>query len=169
MLPWSVMPMAGWPSAAAAPTTSPIRDAPSSIEYSVWTCRWVNDFATNYSAKRSVRLTPVRIARVKLVLSTLPAPRSRTAARSRDQRHEHLGGGQGAVRTDELALSGQGRIQETDLGASGEQQAGREDVFATPLSLPQWLAGFCTTVFLIAECNTTFYQVLGVRTVGSRM
>ena len=26
MLPWSVMPTAGWPSAAAAATTSPIRD-----------------------------------------------------------------------------------------------------------------------------------------------
>jgi len=24
-----------------------MRDAPSSIEYSVWTCRWVNDFATD--------------------------------------------------------------------------------------------------------------------------
>ena len=40
MLPWSVMPMAGWPSAAAAATTSSIRAAPSSMEYSVWTWRW---------------------------------------------------------------------------------------------------------------------------------
>ena len=47
MFPWSVIPIAGWPSAAAAATTSPIRDAPSSIEYSVWTWRWVNDFATD--------------------------------------------------------------------------------------------------------------------------
>ena len=47
MFPWSVMPIAGCPSAAAAATTSPMRDAPSSIEYSVWTCRWVNDFATD--------------------------------------------------------------------------------------------------------------------------
>ena len=45
MLPWSVMPSAGWPSAAAAATTSPIRAAPSSIENSVCTCRWVNEFA----------------------------------------------------------------------------------------------------------------------------
>ncbi len=43
MLPWSVMPSAGWPSAAAAATSSSTRAAPSSIEYSVWTCRWVND------------------------------------------------------------------------------------------------------------------------------
>ena len=35
MLPWSVIPIAGWPSVTAAATTSPIRAAPSSIEYSV--------------------------------------------------------------------------------------------------------------------------------------
>jgi hypothetical protein len=46
MLPWSVMPMAGWPSAAAAATTSSTRAAPSSIEYSVCTCRWVNESPT---------------------------------------------------------------------------------------------------------------------------
>ena len=45
MLPWSVMPTAGWPSAAAAATTSSIRAAPSSIEYSVWRWRWTNDLA----------------------------------------------------------------------------------------------------------------------------
>jgi hypothetical protein len=43
MLPWSVMPIAGWPSAAAAATSSSRRAAPSSIENSVWTCRWVNE------------------------------------------------------------------------------------------------------------------------------
>src|SRR6476646_12014952 len=37
------MPTAGWPSAATAATTSPIREAPSSIEYSVWRCRWTNE------------------------------------------------------------------------------------------------------------------------------
>src|SRR5438552_128590 len=41
MFPWSVIPSAGCPSAAAAATTSSTRDAPSSIENSVWTCRWV--------------------------------------------------------------------------------------------------------------------------------
>ncbi len=45
MLPWSVMPTAGWPSAAAVATTSPIRAAPSSIEYSVCRCRWTNELA----------------------------------------------------------------------------------------------------------------------------
>ena len=38
MLPWSVIPTAGWPSAAAAATSESTRLAPSSIEYSV--CTW---------------------------------------------------------------------------------------------------------------------------------
>src|SRR5690554_726625 len=46
MCPWSVMPSAGCPSAAAAPTTSAMRAAPSSMENSVWTWRWVNESAT---------------------------------------------------------------------------------------------------------------------------
>ena len=47
MFPWSVMPTAGWPSAAAVATTSWMRAAPSSIEYSV--CRWrcTNDLLTD--------------------------------------------------------------------------------------------------------------------------
>ena len=43
MLPWSVMPSAGWPSATALATSSSRRAAPSSIENSVWTWRWVNE------------------------------------------------------------------------------------------------------------------------------
>jgi len=43
MLPWSVMARAGWPSAFAAATASPTRAAPSSIENSVWLCRWTKD------------------------------------------------------------------------------------------------------------------------------
>src|SRR5438270_11236505 len=43
MLPWSVMPMAGWPSATAAAMTSLTRAAPSSMENSVWRCRCVMD------------------------------------------------------------------------------------------------------------------------------
>src|SRR5687767_6698779 len=62
MLPWSVIPRAGWPSAAAAATTSSTRDAPSSIEYSVCTWQWqklpstgppqrsVHTLWTNYTA-----------------------------------------------------------------------------------------------------------------------
>ncbi len=46
MLPWSVIPSAGCPSAAAAAITSSSRDAPSSIEYSVCTWRWANESPT---------------------------------------------------------------------------------------------------------------------------
>ena len=46
MLPWSVMPSAGWRSAAAAAMSSSSRDAPSSIEYSVWVWRWTKESAT---------------------------------------------------------------------------------------------------------------------------
>ena len=43
MFPWSVIPTAGWPSAAAVATTSAIRAAPSSIENSVCRCRCTNE------------------------------------------------------------------------------------------------------------------------------
>src|SRR5215213_551526 len=56
MLPWSVMPRAGCPSATAAATASPTRLAPSSIENSVWVCRWVNDRPTRRLSSASVRL-----------------------------------------------------------------------------------------------------------------
>ena len=47
MLPWSVIPRAGCPSATAACTRSLTRAAPSSIENSVWVWRWVNDRVAN--------------------------------------------------------------------------------------------------------------------------
>ncbi len=47
MFPWSVMPTAGWPSAAAVATTSAMRAAPSSIENSVCRWRWTNDLAND--------------------------------------------------------------------------------------------------------------------------
>src|SRR5919202_4752806 len=40
MTPWSVMAQAGISAAAAASNMSPMRLAPSSIEYSLWACRW---------------------------------------------------------------------------------------------------------------------------------
>src|SRR5688572_23446601 len=42
MLPWSVMPTAGAPSATTVEMTSSMRAAPSSIEYSVCRCRCTN-------------------------------------------------------------------------------------------------------------------------------
>src|ERR1700722_12274125 len=38
--PWSVRPSAGCPNDAARSTSPSIFDAPSSSEYSEWTCRW---------------------------------------------------------------------------------------------------------------------------------
>src|SRR5215471_111866 len=39
MTPWSVRPIAGWPYAAARSARASILHAPSSSEYSEWTCR----------------------------------------------------------------------------------------------------------------------------------
>src|SRR5437762_120536 len=111
------MPTAGWPSAAAVATTSPMRAAPSSIENSVWRWRWTNDLANESPASPGV---------------STPCPQpvdeshrcsSSTLARSAAGRHEwdfHLGGGDRAVRADQLDLVGQGRIDEADGGARGE-------------------------------------------------
>ena len=57
MLPWSVMPSAGWPSATALATSSSRRAAPSSIENSVWTWRWVNESPTSRPPAGLRRLT----------------------------------------------------------------------------------------------------------------
>src|SRR5919112_4584181 len=40
MTPWSVRPIAGCPSSAARAASASILQAPSSSEYSEWTCRW---------------------------------------------------------------------------------------------------------------------------------
>ena len=62
MLPWSVIPSAGCPSAAAAATSSSTREAPSSIEYSVWTWRCVNESPTTAAPfrGRTVSWRPVQ-------------------------------------------------------------------------------------------------------------
>src|SRR5919198_2776121 len=39
MTPWSVRPSAGWPNSAARAARASILHAPSSSEYSEWTCR----------------------------------------------------------------------------------------------------------------------------------
>src|SRR4051794_12884480 len=42
MTPWSVSPSAGWPNSAARAARASILHAPSSSEYSEWTCRWAH-------------------------------------------------------------------------------------------------------------------------------
>ena len=80
MLPWSVMPTAGCPSAAAAATTSPIRDAPSSIEYSVWRWRWTNESPKAVSPSRPAPAVPAAwgqtYTRVICTVAGLPAVRT---------------------------------------------------------------------------------------------
>ena len=43
MFPWSVIATAGMPSSLARAASLAIFAAPSSIEYSVWTCRCTNE------------------------------------------------------------------------------------------------------------------------------
>src|ERR1044071_7397844 len=50
MLPWSVMAMAPMPSSEVRAKRPSRSDAPSSIEYSVWTCRCTNDDSLDIDA-----------------------------------------------------------------------------------------------------------------------
>src|SRR5579859_4130944 len=53
MPPWSVIATAGWLSSLAVLINSGMRDRPSSIEYSVWTCRWTNCVDIRLSLRHS--------------------------------------------------------------------------------------------------------------------
>ena len=91
MFPWSVIPTAGWPSAATVATTSPIRDAPSSIEYSVCRCRWTNDgftvpFATRPGSPQAPGVPVENYKRVTPNLRPGPGHRKGTQARPRPAR-----------------------------------------------------------------------------------
>src|SRR5262245_55600277 len=80
MLPWSVIPIAGCPSATALATISSRRAAPSSIENSVWTWRWVNESVTGGQRyeRRGAQTTPVLFRPYQRAV----APRSASAAGS---------------------------------------------------------------------------------------
>ena len=125
MLPWSVMPTAGWPSAAAVATTSSIRAAPSSIEYSVCRCRWTNDL-------RQRPLPDVRLRLVHRRLSTgLWMNHTGVVRRTCARRHARASGSPAARRPGapasppavsepwaetQLRLVGQRRVDEADAG-----------------------------------------------------
>src|SRR4029077_9826007 len=129
MFPWSVVPTAGWPSEAAAATTSPIRDAPSSIEYSVWRCRWTNE---SVRAPPSGRPSTGPVDRVvdeshECDYPTAGRPRNARVGRSAgsatvggDERDEHLVGGERAVAGPQLHLLRQCGIDERDRVARRE-------------------------------------------------
>src|SRR5215212_3362906 len=65
MTPWSVSPSAGWPSAAARSASALIFAAPSSSEYSEWTCR---------CAQAGVLTGPPKIGVRSDGAAALPAP-----------------------------------------------------------------------------------------------
>src|SRR3954451_2916051 len=54
--PWSVSPIAGWPSSAARAARASTLHAPSSSEYSEWTCRWAQAGVLTDRQNRSRRL-----------------------------------------------------------------------------------------------------------------
>ena len=56
MLPWSVTAMAGIPSATAASMSGLTRAAPSSIEYSLCTCRCTNESSLRARLRLQVEL-----------------------------------------------------------------------------------------------------------------
>src|SRR6266516_2845519 len=99
MLPWSVMPTAGWPSAAAFDTTSAMRAAPSSIENSVWRWRCTNDLAKVELAPLSTGLWRGLWMNHTGVVSDENLAR---AAAGRHEWHLHLRGRQRPVRRDQL-------------------------------------------------------------------
>ena len=135
MFPWSVMPTAGWPSAAAVATTSVIRAAPSSIEYSV--CRWrcTNDLAQRRPPPRSTAVSrPVPQARCRQApvdeshaCNSRPYAADRTRSASRRPSAAASAAGtciSAAVsepwRRAQLRLAGQRRVDEPDRLAGGE-------------------------------------------------
>ncbi len=65
-LPWSVIASAGMPIRAVSANRSVSRAAPSSIEYSVWTCRCTNESLADRDTARDYAAAP-----------TVPAARAR--------------------------------------------------------------------------------------------
>src|SRR3954453_18481769 len=139
MLPWSVIPTAGWPSAAAVATTSAMRAAPSSIENSVWRCRWTNELDT----------MPFIHTLSTGACGESHGCSSSTLARATPGRHErdlHLRCGDRPVGSHELRLVRQRRVDEPDGRARGEHDVAdapvhrRHRVGAEPSFVEQLLA-----------------------------
>src|SRR5215213_5304993 len=124
MFPWSVMPTAGCPSAAAVATTSPMRAAPSSIENSV--CRWrcTNDLANATAPRSSPTLSTSHPQAVDeshgCSSTTLARAAGGRSSSGGHERHLHLGGGDRSVRADEVRLVRQRRVDEAHALARRE-------------------------------------------------
>src|SRR6478752_813797 len=112
MFPWSVMPTAGWPSAAAVATTSAMRAAPSSIENSVCRWRWTNDLAND----ALIHTSSTGACGESHGCSSTTLARA-TGGRPASGGHEgdlHFGGGDRTVRAHQVRLVRQGRVDEPD-------------------------------------------------------
>ena len=152
MLPWSVMPIAGWPSAAAAATSSSTRAAPSSIEYSVCRWRWVNESATT-SCLLAVDVAPRSdVIRRTVVVSSDATRRSLGHDRHRARRAAHarptaLDEATPETETAVGAVAGQGDAHRHD----GEAAA-RRGAVAAPLDDAQPTSGL-TEIYAAAAVD----------------
>src|SRR5215218_6434603 len=102
MTPWSVRPSAGWPNAAARAASPSMFAAPSSSEYSEWTCR---------CAQAGVLTGLPNIGARPDGAAALPAPSGECRSQALgavqpvlEQRHR------GAVAADGRAVAGRGRL-----------------------------------------------------------
>src|SRR5215213_9980379 len=102
MTPWSVSPSAGWPSAAARSASALIFAAPSSSEYSEWTCR---------CAQAGVLTGPPKIGARSDGAAALPAPSGECRSQPlRAVQPALQEGDRGAVPADHGTVAGRARL-----------------------------------------------------------
>src|SRR4051812_25229444 len=102
MTPWSVSASAGWPSAAARSASALIFAAPSSSEYSEWTCR---------CAQAGVLTGPPKIGARSDGAAALPAVSGECRSQPlRAVQPALQEGDRGAVAADDGAVAGRGRL-----------------------------------------------------------
>src|SRR5215212_8250533 len=108
MTPWSVSPSAGWPSAAARSASALIFAAPSSSEYSEWTCR---------CAQAGVLTGPPKIGARSDGAAALPAPSGECRSQPlRAVQPALQEGDRGAVPADHGTVAGRGRLAAEEVG-----------------------------------------------------
>src|SRR5260370_32920811 len=136
MFPWSVIPTAGCPSAAAVAMTSATRAAPSSIEYSVWRCRCANELFTvpvltpvRFSTGSGLPCGELQACNSEPTPGTCPPQANARAfggsgsAAAGEERDQHLGAGERSVGRDETGFSGEGGVEEGHRVPGGEGDA----------------------------------------------
>src|SRR5215212_958385 len=102
MTPWSVRPRAGWPSAAARSASALMFAAPSSSEYSEWTCR---------CAQAGVLTGPPKIGARSDGAAAVPAPSGECRSQSlRAVQPALQDRDRGAVAAEDGAVAGRGGL-----------------------------------------------------------